>query len=104
MLMRLGTLRRILREVGTGGGRWPGKTIRNALSPDINAREQLGALSAKALDTVDDVDGMPDHLREPEVTPEECMGPVPPDSEPVYVGQDPFARDYSPLPTGNIKR
>jgi hypothetical protein len=78
--------------------------MRNALSPDINSREQLGAISAKAIDTVDDLDGLPDHLLEPDVTPEECYGPVPPDSEPPYVGQDPFARDTSPNPTGTIKR
>ena len=96
-------MRRILREVGANGS-WPGQPIKNALSPDINTREQLGAISAKAMDTVDDPDGLPDHLLEPDVTPEECYGPVPPDSEPPYVGQDPFTRDTSPKPTGNIKR
>jgi len=104
MKMRLGTLRRILREVDAAGGRWPGKGIKNALSPGINSREQLGSLSAKALDTVEDVDGMPDHLKEPDVTPEECFGPVPPDTEPPYVGQDPFVRDAFPTPTGALKR
>lgn len=109
MKIRLGTLREYLQEVfltevGANGG-FPGEPYgRNVLSPDVNNREQIGALTAKALDTVDDPDGLPDHLREPQVSREDCYGPVPPDAEPVYVGQDPFARDYSPMPTGNIKR
>lgn len=78
--------------------------MKNALSPDINSREQLGAISAKALDTAGDPDGLPDHLLEPTVNPEDCYGPVPPDAEPVYVGADPFTRDFAPKPTGNIKR
>ena len=100
----MGTLRLILREVGSGGGRWPGQPMRNALSPDINSREQIGAMSAKALDTVDDPDGLPNHLLEPDVDPSDCFGPVPPTAEPVSVGQDPFVRDSSPLPSPSIKR
>lgn len=75
----------------------------NVLSPDVNAREQIGTLSAKAMDTVDDPDGLPDHLRAPQEDP--CdFGPVPPDAEPVGVYSDPFAKDYSPLPSSGIKR
>jgi hypothetical protein len=109
MRVRLGTLRRylqevVLKEVGANGS-YPGQPYgRNVLSPDVNAREQIGAMSAKAMDTVSDPDGLPDHLREPQESPEDCYGPVPPDSEPPYVGQDPFVRDSSPLPTSNIKR
>jgi hypothetical protein len=106
--VRLGTLRyfikEVILEVGANGG-FPGQPYgRNVNSPDINSREQLGSMSAKAMDTVQDPDGMPDHLLEPTVDPEDCYGPVPPDSEPPYVGQDPFARDTSPNPSGNIKR
>lgn len=104
MKIRLSTLKRILREAGSAGGAFPGQPIKNALSPDLNSREQLGTISAKAIDTVADPDGLPDHLLDPTVTPEECYGPVPPDSEPVYVGADPFSRDYAPNPTGAIKR
>lgn len=106
MKIRLGTLRRILREAAEGAhGTWPGQPAgRNVLSPDINHREQLSAISAKAIDTVADPDGLPDHLLEPTVTPEECYGPVPPEAEEPYVGQDPFVRDSSPNPTGAIKR
>lgn len=110
MKIRLGELRRLiarrLTEVGSHGA-FPGQPVRNVLSPDINAREQLGALSAKAIDTVDDPDDLPNHLREPEVDPEDCLGPVPPDSEKPYVGQDPFARQTSAQPfsgAGAIRR
>jgi len=105
--IKLKELRRIIRdalvnEVGANGS-WPGQPVmRNALSPDINSREAIGKMTAKNLDT--DEEGVPEHLREPQVTPEECYGPVPPDSEPVSVHADPFTRDYSPNPTGNIKR
>jgi len=71
---------------------------RNVLSPDVNSRESLGAISAKALDTVADPDGLPDHLLDPTITPEECEGPVPPDAEDPYVTADPFAKDYAPQP------
>lgn len=104
MRIRLGTLKRIIREVGNSGGRWPGQPMRNALSPDINSREQIGAISAKALDTVADPDGLPDHLLTPTVDPADCYGPVPPTAEDPGVYQDPFVRDFSPNPTGAIKR
>lgn len=109
MKVRLGTLRQYIREVLTlevgANGAWPGQPYgRNVNSPDINSREQLGSMSAKAIDTVSDPDGLPDHLAEPMVKPEDCYGPVPPDSEKPYVGQDPFTRDTSPNPSGNIKR
>lgn len=108
MKIRLGTLRELIYEIGASGGAWPGQPAgRSVLSPDINSREQLGAISARAIDTVADPDGLPDHLLEPTVTPEECFGPVPPDAEDPYVGQDPFARDFAPQPFsrgGSIKR
>ena len=78
--------------------------MRNSLSPDINSREQLGTITSKAMDTVEDPEGLPDHLLDPKVTPEECFGPVPPSAEPVGVYQDPLVRDSSPNPTGAIKR
>lgn len=64
----------------------------------------MGAISARAIDTVDDPEGLPDHLLEPQVTPDECYGPVPPEAEDPYVGQDPFVRDWSVLPTPGIHR
>ena len=108
MRILLGELRSVLFcELGgssTSSGRWPGQPVKNAMSPDVNSREQLGAITAKAMDTVEDPEGLPDHLRDPVVDPDECMGPVPPNAEPVYVGQDPFSRDVNPNPTGAIKR
>ena len=103
MRMRLGQLRRMLAEALLSeqgvDHNYPGRpAARNVLSPDVNNREQLGSISAKGIDTVNDVDKMPDHLTEPAVDPEDCYGPVPPDAEPPYVGQDPFARDSAPSP------
>ena len=99
----MGTLRRILREAGAGG-RFPKQPARNALSPDINSRENIEAMTAKGIDTRDDQDELPEHLREPMMTPEETFGPVAPSAEPPHVGQDPFVRGSSPLPTPGIRR
>lgn len=105
MRLTLGQLKRlILREVGANGG-FPGEPYgRNVNSPDINTREQIGSLAGEPEDVVDDPDKMPEHLRDVTVSPEDCFGPVPPNAEEPYVGQDPFTRDISPLPTGGIKR
>lgn len=109
MKVRLGTLKTylrevILREVGANNS-YPGQPYgRNVLSPDVNSREQLGKLASDPIDTIADPDGLPDHLLEPQVSPEDCFGPVPPDAEPPGVHSDPFARDVSPNPTGSIKR
>jgi hypothetical protein len=73
--------------------------IRNALSPATSEREQLGRISAKDMD-----DELAPHLSEPDVTPEECWGPVPPTSEKPGVHADAWAKDHSPLPTPSIKR
>jgi hypothetical protein len=104
--IRLSVLKRIIRETSSSGGAFPGKPIRNALSPDTNSRESLGAISAKSIDTVQDPEGegLPDHLLDPVVDPEDTYGPVPPDSEPVGVHADPFVRDAFPTPGGSIKR
>lgn len=108
MKIRLGTLRRLIKEISSSGGAWPGQIAgKNTTSPDINSREQIGAISAKAIDTVADPDGLPDHLLDPMLSREECEGPVPPDAENPYVSADPFTRDYAPQPFsggGAIKR
>jgi hypothetical protein len=110
MRVRLGTLRTYLREaillseVGANNS-WPGQPVgRNVLAPDINSRQELGSMSAKAIDTVQDRDGLPDHLLEPTVSPDDCYGPVPPEAEPPSVMSDPNVKDASPNPTGSIKR
>ena len=78
----------------------PEPTMRNPLSPDINSREQLGKLQSGTPDEYD----IASHLTDPIEDEEDCYGPVPPDAEEPYVGQDPFVRDYGPLPTPPIKR
>ena len=98
--------RLIVRLVEAGGGTTVPKQepyIQNSLSPDINHREQLGSLADRDIDTEQD-DELPPHLREPIYDEEECFGPVPPDAEDPYVGQDPFVRDYGPLPTPPVRR
>lgn len=100
MRLTLGRLRAIIRESA-----FPGQPAgRNVLSPDINSREQLGSLAAVPIDTVADPEGLPDHLSQPTVTPEECLGPVPPETDDPGVYQDPFARDWGVTPTPAIKR
>lgn len=77
--------------------------IQNAMSPDHSDREQLGWLADRPAD-VDPNDQLPTHLREPEEDAEDCYGPVPPVVGDPWIGQDPFVRDSSPLPTPPIVR
>ncbi len=95
MKIRLGTLRRLIREAT--GSAWPGKPVDNVVSDEINSREALDTLRSVPPDTVADEEGLPDHLLDPNVDPEDCFGPVPPDRKNPnpYVGQDPFARDIT---------
>lgn len=100
------TILRIMNEDNSFGV-YPGRPARNVLSPETNNREQLGTLAGQPIDTVGDEDDMPEHLRDPTVNPDDCYGPVPPDAEEPYVGQDPFTRDVAPQPFsggGRIKR
>lgn len=108
MLIRLGTLRRWLREAASAPGRYPGRpAARNVLSPAESEREQLGTLAAEPMDTADDPGGVPAHLREPTVDPRDCHGPVPPTCREPWVSIDPFTSDYAPQPFsggGRVKR
>lgn len=74
------------------------------MSPEMADREQLGSLANVDTDTVDDADALPSHLREPVESVEDCFGPVPPVQGGPYVGQDPFVRDWSVLPTPSIRK
>lgn len=107
MRLRLGTLRRWLREA-EAPGRYPGRpAARNVLSPATSEREQLGSLAGEPLDTANDPDGVPEHLREPTVDREDCYGPVPPSGREPWVSIDPFTSDYAPQPFsggGRVKR
>jgi hypothetical protein len=104
MKITLGQLKSIIREVlRESGGGWasaPQPVARNAMSPDINNRQAIGRLEFGT--PIDD--DLPEHLRDPQEDPEDCFGPVPPTNGEPYVGQDPFVRDYSPLPTPPIRR
>lgn len=103
MKIKLGALRRIIREAAAD--HWPGGPVRKGLTDEMGKeREQLGVNSAEPVDTQVDPDGLPGHLHEPDVSPEDCYGPVPPDAEDPYVGQDPFVRDAMPNPLGGGER
>jgi len=95
-----GIIRQVIRESGGGWASPPQPYTRDAMSPDINNREALGRLE---FGTPEDYD-LPPHLRDPQDDPEDCFGPVPPTNGEPYVSQDPFVRDFSPLPTPPIKR
>lgn len=100
VLISLRDLRRLVREAAYTSG-----PSFNVLSPDVSSREGIGHLKSTPIDTVaDEEDGLPNHLLDPTLNPEDCFGPVPPDAENPYVEQDPFVRDYAPTPTGAIKR
>lgn len=102
MFLSVRRLRKIIREASA---KYPGGPIRNALSPAMNNREQIGSLAGNTpMDTVQDEEGLPDHLLDPTLEPEDCYGPVPPDAEKPYLSQDPFARNTGVLPTPSIKR
>lgn len=109
MRLTIRELRRWVREavVAEWAGAPPTKAmfdyVNNSLSPALSDREALGPLADHPVD-VDPDEELPDHLRQPQVTPEECWGPVPPEQGDPYVQQDPFTRDTSPLPTPPIKR
>ena len=103
MKITIGQLRRIIRNVilesGGGYSKPPQPYTRNAMSPDISNREALGRLEFGEPE-----DQIADHLTEPELTPEDCWGPVPPQKKDPGVFQDPFTRDFSPLPKPPIQR
>ncbi len=86
-------------EIG-GGSRLPRTPyIRNAMSPEMSDREQLGKISKG-----EDPDELSPHLREPVYDYEDCYGPVPPSGKNPYAIPDPYTKDTSPLPTSPIKR
>lgn len=99
MKIRLGTLRKIIREAG-GWASPPQPAGRNFFSSDITNREQIDRL-----DVVDnDHQQITSHLEDPTEDPEDCFGPVPPISDQIDIHQDPFSRDYGPIPHPNVGR
>lgn len=93
-----------IREWATAPPTKPMSAGRNPLSPETSDREALGYLADQDIDTIDDDEYLPTHLREPFETPEDCYGPVPPDAEEPYAQQDPFVRDASPVPSSPIRK
>jgi len=75
-----------------------GPHVSNVLSHDLASREQIGSLASREDDEISA------HLVEPEVTPEDCYGPVPPIADDPGVFADPFTKDYHVLPTSTVKR
>ena len=79
MKIRLGELRRIIREVlveAGGGTTVPPQPVKT--NPGISSmpnREQIGRISVKDLDNPEELSP---HLREPVHDEEDCWGPVPP--------------------------
>lgn len=68
--------------------------LENPLRNGRNDKEMIGKLRHGKPDEELEI---ADHLREPEVDPEDCRGPIPPVPEPgVYA--DPFAQDVFPEP------
>lgn len=98
MKIRIDELRSVIRvcllEAGGGMAFKPQPYHRNALSPAVSSREELGKLKQLDIDT--ELDGDTDvsaHLRDVIVTPEECYGPVPPVQNDPYTMQDPMVQD-----------
>lgn len=106
MITTIGEFRRLvraaLREGAGAPATKPEPYMRDAFAPDHADREALGYLADVDVDTEDGQ--LPPHLRDTVEDPEDCFGPVPPDQGDPYVGQDPFVRDSSPLPTPPFKR
>jgi len=105
MKIRLGQLRRIIREalVEAGGGITvpPRPNIRNAMEPSMADREQIGRISIK---DKDDPEEISPHLQEPVYDEEDCWGPVPPKGANPYAMPDFYTKDYHVIPTPPIKR
>ena len=103
MKITIGRLRGIIRqailESGGGYSKPPQPFTGTSLSSDINNREALGRLEFGEPE-----EQIADHLMEPDLTPEDCWGPVPPQKKDPGVYQDPFSRDFSPLPKPPIQR
>ncbi len=99
MRMTLGELRSIIRAAMVtekSNTRWLMPDEAEAQKRSAANREQLGSLAGDSGDLV------APHLTQPQESPEDCWGPVPPTEPDPYVGQDPFVRDSSPLPTPRV--
>ena len=106
MRIRLGTLRRVIREAlmeaGGGVSHQPVPLSRNyGMNNITNDREQLKQQSSKDLDKPDELSP---HLQDAYNEDDFDLGPVPPVGENPYAQPDFYTKDTSPLPTSTIKR
>lgn len=105
MRISVGHLREIIREVleeATGAAPTPPRpNVRNAMSPSMADREQLGRITIR---DKDDPDALAPHLQEPEEDPEDCWGPVPPIAPNPCAMLDFYSKDFNVIPTPPINR
>lgn len=91
-------IKEIILEISPG---WSSAPISPFIRKDTAIeRETIGSLTHGEPDE----EATAPHLREPELTPEECWGPVPPISEEPGLYADPWVNDYSPLRSKPIYR
>ncbi len=105
MKLTVGQLRGIIREVMTEAGGAsptpPRPNVRNAMSPSMADREQLGRITIR---DKDDPDVLAPHLQEPEEDHEDCWGPVPPVASNPYAMPDFYSKDFNVIPTSTTRR
>lgn len=102
--MSITNLRRLIRlYINEGAGAKSNKPIsigKVSQTPATASREELEDLTA-----FDDADLLAPHLSEPQLSPEECWGPVPPQKKnDPGVHADPWVRDIYPVRSRHIGR
>lgn len=102
--MSITNLRRLIRlYIHEGAGAKSNKPIsigKVSQTPATASREELEDLTA-----FDDADLLAPHLSEPQLSPEECWGPVPPQKKnDPGVHSDPWVRDIYPVRSRHIGR
>lgn len=94
-------IKEIILEIAPGWSSAPiAPFMRKDTELERSDREAIGKLTHGEPDE----DAVAPHLREPELTPEECWGPVPPTAPGPGAYADPWASDYGPLPRPHVGR
>jgi len=105
MKLTVGNLRKLIKSalVEAGGGTTmpPRPVTRDPMSSPGAEREQI---SKNSIVDKDDPEQISPHLQDPLYDNEDCYGPVPPNAEQPYALPDPFAQNFSVLPTPQIRR
>lgn len=103
MKVTIGEVRKLVRRVLEVNA-WS-NYVRDVNAPATDDREAITKMQLKTADGENELSG---HLLDAEKleTDEEMWGPVPPKKDQVtfYSTTDPYANDWSPLPTGNFRR